>query len=398
MRKAWIKILFLMAFVSCLIRPIYAQDVQESLGKAQPGYMLLHYQEGNITGSGQKEYVAFYNDEKQYEMFKKDSFYVKHPERLERDVNKVVVYLIKQNKITLSFDLGIQNVGHKESGIYGMNVGNNGLTGWDGYCYLLDLNKDGLDEIVLFPVDGIGMGVELYNYDSERKIMGKVLEGPPNGGSLDSVEVRQEGDKNIIRLYNPHWIRGPGTRDAKYYLEWYDYAWDSKSGKYEVIKEGSVKTLDEKIPVSASNITKNTFSERSEELHKEGFGLYKAHKDAEAVKKYEEALKLDESAGLYFDYANSLSNLPKRQVDSSFAYVKAIELGYEKKEIAYYNLACVYSKMSKIPEAYSNLNIAVQNGYKSVSHMLKDPDLKNVRSDKDWEEFYRKLNPKSKHQ
>jgi tetratricopeptide (TPR) repeat protein len=148
---------------------------------------------------------------------------------------------------------------------------------------------------------------------------------------------------------------------------------------------------DEEISATNQIGMQSGSNEQFNRLINEGYNFYKAHNDIEAVKKYEEAIKLGESAELYYDYANSLSNLKDRLDDSIKAYKKAIKLGYEKKELVYYNIACVYSRQSNISEAYMNLNLAVNNGYKQINYFLKDPDLVNIRADKDWKKFYEGL-------
>jgi hypothetical protein len=51
-----------------------------------------------------------------------------------------------------------------------------------------------------------------------------------------------------------------------------------------------------------------------------------------------------------------------------------------------YNIACSYSRLNKIEEAYTNLALAVDRGYNAFEHIKKDADLANVRKSPDWEE------------
>jgi tetratricopeptide (TPR) repeat protein len=60
--------------------------------------------------------------------------------------------------------------------------------------------------------------------------------------------------------------------------------------------------------------------QRAEVLRKAGFELYRQKRDTEAIIQYEAALQLHASAGLYYDYANSLSNIDGRLEDSIKAY------------------------------------------------------------------------------
>jgi len=127
------------------------------------------------------------------------------------------------------------------------------------------------------------------------------------------------------------------------------------------------------------------------QLHEEGFRLYKQKRDREAVLKYEEALRYAENARLWYDYGNSLSNMEGRLLEAVEAYQKALLLGFEKKYLVYYNIACVYSRLNRISEAYENLHFAVMYGYKNYKHIEKDADLVNLRSDRGWEEWWRKV-------
>lgn len=49
--------------------------------------------------------------------------------------------------------------------------------------------------------------------------------------------------------------------------------------------------------------------------------------------------------------------------------------------IVYYNLACSLSLLGRVDEAFEALERSVKLGYRELSHMLKDPDLEEVRQD-----------------
>lgn len=169
------------------------------------------------------------------------------------------------------------------------------------------------------------------------------------------------------------------------------YSWRIDSS-YVVFTFGGKVIVKYTLPKEYWDIDTNDYINSNETmvetLRKEGYALYKQKKDQEAVKKYEEALKYGENAQLWYDYANSLSNLKDRLEESFKAYRKAIELGFDKKNLAYYNLACVYSRLKKIPEAYEYLSKALESGYNSYSHIEKDSDLENLRADKNWKKWW----------
>lgn len=50
--------------------------------------------------------------------------------------------------------------------------------------------------------------------------------------------------------------------------------------------------------------------------------------------------------------------------------------------VAYYNLACSYSNLVDLDGAFTALRRAFDLGYKDYPHLLRDPDLENVRRDR----------------
>lgn len=131
---------------------------------------------------------------------------------------------------------------------------------------------------------------------------------------------------------------------------------------------------------------------QAEFLFQKAYRKYKEKNDQRAVTAYEEALKYYESGKIYYHYGNSLSNLKGRLKDSINAYQNAIESDYYRPYLAYYNIACVCSRMENKEKAHEYLTIAVKHGYNTFQRLLKDPDLAYIRSKSDWESFYKKLN------
>lgn len=56
-----------------------------------------------------------------------------------------------------------------------------------------------------------------------------------------------------------------------------------------------------------------------------------------------------------------------------------------------YNLACSFSNMDRIDEALAELATAIRLGYREFDHMLRDPDLSNVRRDPRFRRLIRRL-------
>jgi tetratricopeptide (TPR) repeat protein len=59
--------------------------------------------------------------------------------------------------------------------------------------------------------------------------------------------------------------------------------------------------------------------------------------------------------------------------------------------LVFYNLACSYSVMSRLDEAFAALNKAVKLGYDDEKWLTKDPDLENLRQDSRFEAIKREL-------
>lgn len=49
--------------------------------------------------------------------------------------------------------------------------------------------------------------------------------------------------------------------------------------------------------------------------------------------------------------------------------------------VAHYNLACSHALLDQLDEALAAMEHAVNLGYRDMRHMLKDPDLANLRKD-----------------
>jgi tetratricopeptide (TPR) repeat protein len=50
--------------------------------------------------------------------------------------------------------------------------------------------------------------------------------------------------------------------------------------------------------------------------------------------------------------------------------------------VGHYNLACSYSNLEHLDDAFQALHRAFELGYNDYRHMLRDPDLENLRRDR----------------
>lgn len=136
------------------------------------------------------------------------------------------------------------------------------------------------------------------------------------------------------------------------------------------------------------SLTNGNSPAEAEELRKAGYALYKTKNDVRALGKYEAALDLHATGRLYYDYANSLSNVDGRLEDAVAAYDRAVELGYDKRHIALYNKACALSRMGNSAAAIDALKTAVDAGYRSFERMKTDPELAKARTDARFSELF----------
>ena len=62
--------------------------------------------------------------------------------------------------------------------------------------------------------------------------------------------------------------------------------------------------------------------------------------------------------------------------------------------LVYYNLACSYSLLKRVDEAFAALSEAVRRGYDDARWLNKDPDLDNLRQDNRFEKIRTNLTQK----
>ena len=58
-----------------------------------------------------------------------------------------------------------------------------------------------------------------------------------------------------------------------------------------------------------------------------------------------------------------------------------------RDSLAWYNLACSYSLLSRVDDALLALRHAIECGYAELEYLAKDPDLANVRSSPKYRPF-----------
>ena len=63
--------------------------------------------------------------------------------------------------------------------------------------------------------------------------------------------------------------------------------------------------------------------------------------------------------------------------------------------LVFYNLACSYSLLNRVDEAFAALDQAIQLGYNDARWLTRDPDLNNLRRDNRFEKIRADLSRKS---
>jgi len=59
--------------------------------------------------------------------------------------------------------------------------------------------------------------------------------------------------------------------------------------------------------------------------------------------------------------------------------------------LVHYNLACSYSLLGLLDEAFLAIKKAIDLGYEDIGYLLSDPDLENLRKDKRFDDLFAKL-------
>lgn len=72
------------------------------------------------------------------------------------------------------------------------------------------------------------------------------------------------------------------------------------------------------------------------------------------------------------------------------AFQKSLDIDGDKAKF-FYNLGCVYAIHGNVKEALKALRLSVENGYRSVGEMKRDPDFFNLRNEPEFEELQNKI-------
>ena len=84
-----------------------------------------------------------------------------------------------------------------------------------------------------------------------------------------------------------------------------------------------------------------------------------------------------------------------KRYDDAIAIGKVLAIEYtERKEYAYYNMACWYALKNDSENALKNLEEAFRHGYKEFNHTKNDTDFKSIRQTQEFSSLISKYEPK----
>lgn len=115
---------------------------------------------------------------------------------------------------------------------------------------------------------------------------------------------------------------------------------------------------------------------------------YRNNKKPElAVPLFKESLLIFPDAKAYYELGNALLDL-KQYAEAVHAYHMAEQLDYQPNAKVLYNLACGYSLLENEEKALKYIQLAIENGYNNIKHLLTDADLAFVRKSPRFNKVY----------
>lgn len=214
--KSELKIIYILISFLIVFNSYSNVDLNSLFADQLKGYKLLHFKKDNFTNSGRDEYIVFYKEDKA-------------SDNNNNDIDKVCVFIIKNNKITTSYDLQAWSISYKKRDLQIINSNSADLGKWDGYCYVNDINNNGVNEIIFFCSSGIGINVNIYEFKNNNF---KIVLNGPEDGILSKIETEVISNKKTIKLYGDYF-----KENKKLYRYWYRYVWIEKKGIYGFIEK-----------------------------------------------------------------------------------------------------------------------------------------------------------------
>lgn len=232
--------------------------------------------------------------------------------------------------------------------------------------------------------------------------------------NLDQIQVappiRQVPPPSPLATAQELEKQGDDLRSQKAYLDAIDYF------QAAIAKDPGNAVLYNKLGISALMLQRYHDAEKhfkaairrdrkmSEAYNNLGVVYYARRKYGPAIKQYRKALKFSESASFYSNLGTAYF-AKKKFVEASLAYSHAIQLDPDifehssrtgiaaqmasPQDRAHYSyvLAKLYAKMGDSDHSLEYLRKAMEEGYRKVSDVYRDPEFATLRKDARFEEL-----------
>jgi len=198
---------------------IYDDYLINNKNYGKENFSLRKFFKVNLTNSGNDEYIAFYyipeknkNDESLYECIK--------------------VYIIKGNKIIKNYR--IEHVSYMdyntvEDELKTIKELEKYFGPWNGYFYTYDLNGNGIPELFLYDLSGIGGSFGIYEYNREKDRFETILGG---GELYNYAKMVIDKETKAFIIYAHYEPKGDYPAHVLHYAE-IEYKWNEKNKRYE---------------------------------------------------------------------------------------------------------------------------------------------------------------------
>ncbi|MGB4269817.1 MAG: hypothetical protein WBK20_11645 [Spirochaetota bacterium] len=222
----WIAITPAYANESIIPKKIYDDDIAYGINYGKEHFILVTAIKGNFISSMNEEYIAFYKIDNRENLY-----------------NTVRIYIIKKNKI-----IKVYRINHVSYMDYNDVADGNDFYikqikaleqyfgPWNGYFYTYDLNGNGVPEIFLYDLGGIGGSWGIYEYNKEKDAFETIIDA---GQLYNYGKVIIDKQNKAIIIYAHYEPKGNYPAYVLHYRE-IEYKWNEKSKRYEkkVLRKG----------------------------------------------------------------------------------------------------------------------------------------------------------------
>ncbi len=135
-------------------------NMESSFKSFYPELDLLEYLSCNFSKDYDEEYIVFYND---------PSYITSYSAPL--GIDKIIIIFIKKDNLIKLNELKFATMGYNERDLKIILKDSEKYGKWNSYCYLADIDDDGLDELYLYGISGISFDLYIYKYINDEFVM-----------------------------------------------------------------------------------------------------------------------------------------------------------------------------------------------------------------------------------